>query len=213
MAHKSQAPSASRAGTEKEGQLMRRLDVLAVLVLGAGLAIAAAQTPPRITRIEFTPGREQDGGGIVIALLGSGNCTYTMDYGDGKTERRTADLPDRMRHSYAADGEYTVVATPDAPCEGVARAKLDIRAIKLGIWRLVVEPGPSTTAPEILVTIEGRGSCVVMLDFGDGTNQKVEGTLPSKVSHTYERQGTFELHAAAADPCRGDVRLTIDVRR
>ena len=77
--------------------------------------VAAAQKVPRITRIEFSPAPEEDGGGVNISLLGSGECASTMDYGDGKSERRTATLPDRMRHGYAADGQYRVVATPDAP--------------------------------------------------------------------------------------------------
>jgi plastocyanin len=196
---------------------MRRVSSTCLIVISlyiaASAVVAATQTVPRITRIEFSPAPEEDGGGVVISLLGSGECSYTMDYGDGKTERRTATLPDRMRHGYAADGQYTVVATPDAPCEGVARAQLDIRAIARGIWRVSVEPGPATDAAEIVATIHGRGACVVMMSFGDGKQQKVEGTLPAKVSHTYEKPGTYELHAVAAEPCRGEVLLSVDVRR
>jgi hypothetical protein len=192
---------------------MRHAHLVTLLGLAATVVAAAAQAPARISRIEFTPAPEEQGGGVVISLLGSGECTYTIDYGDGKTERRTATLPDRMRHSFAPDSEYTVVATPEAPCEGTARATLDVRAITRGIWRVSVEPGPSTDAPEIMATIDGRGACVVMMDFGDGKSQKVEGTLPAKVSHAYEKPGTYELHAVAAEPCRGDVRLSIDVRR
>jgi PKD domain-containing protein len=197
----------------------RRLDSLRSLAAAAGASlyvwvpVAAAQTAPRITRIEFSPVPEEEGSGILISLLGSGECSYTVDYGDGKTERRTATLPDRMRHDYAPDKQYMVVATPDAPCEGVARAQLDIRAIARGIWKVSVEPGPATDAPEIIATIHGRGACAVALSFGDGKQQKVEGTLPAKVSHTYEKPGTYELHAVAADPCRGEVRLSVDVRR
>jgi hypothetical protein len=198
---------------------MRRVTGVSLALLGLSFYMwgpadaVAGQTPPRITRIEFSPVPEEDGGGILISLLGSGQCTYTMDYGDGKTERRTAALPDRMRHDYAPDKQYMVVATPDAPCEGVARAQLDIRAIARGIWRVSVEPGPATDAPEIIATIHGRGACAVTMSFGDGKQQKVEGTLPAKVSHTYEKPGTYELHAVAAEPCRGDVRLSVDVRR
>src|SRR5687768_11639783 len=120
---------------------MRRLAL--VLVLGfAAAAVAAQKETSRITRIEFQPATAQEGGGVFITLVGSGPCTYALDYGDGNTERRTADLPDRVRHTYPADGEYLVVATPEAPCEGVARAKLDVRAINRGVWGLSAEPGP-----------------------------------------------------------------------
>ena len=190
---------------------MRRI-TCSFLLAAAAAAALFAQSPARITRIEFSPAAEDDGGGILISLLGSGECTYTIDFGDGKTERRSATLPDRIRHAYAPDREYTVVATPDAPCEGTARARLDIRAITRGIWRLSVEPGPAADLPEIIVTVEGRGSCVVVLDFGDGTREKIEGTLPAKTSHKYAKAGAYDLHAAAQDPCRGEVLLNVDVR-
>jgi hypothetical protein len=182
------------------------------LVLGLVAGTAAAQSTPRITRIEFSPA-PPEGGGIVITVVGSGQCTYTIDYGDGTTERRSASLPDRVEHAYKADNEYTVVATPEPPCEGVVRARLDIRPIKEGIWRLSVEPGPSTEAPEVIVTVEGRGTCTVRLEFGDGKEQKLEGALPAKVTHRYGAAGSYELHAIAESPCRGDLRLNIDVSR
>jgi hypothetical protein len=190
---------------------MRRVGMVTLVVL-AWTMVGAAQTP-RITRIEFSPAPEEDGGGVIISLLGSGQCAYTIDYGDGKTERRTATLPDQMRHAYGPDNEYSIVATPDAPCEGTARARLDIRAIRRGIWKVTVTPGTSTERPEIIATIEGKGDCAVTLDFGDGKPQRIEGSLPMKAIHTYEKEGAYELHAAAETPCRGDVRLQIDVRR
>ncbi len=76
-----------------------------------------------------------------------------------------------------------------------------------------VEPGPATDAPEIVATIHGRGACAVTLSFGDGKQEKIEGTLPAKVNHTYEKPGAYELHAIAVEPCRGEVRLNVEVRR
>jgi hypothetical protein len=190
---------------------MQRVRILSFLLLASAL-LGAAQAP-RITRIEFRPVPEEDGGGVFISLLGSGECTYSIDYGDGNTERRTAELPDQVRHAYEADNEYAVVATAESPCEGTARARLDVRTVRRGIWKVTVAPGPSTERPEIIATIEGRGDCAVAIDFGDGSQQRLEGTLPLKVSHPYEKEGAYELRVAAEAPCRGDVRLQIDVRR
>ncbi len=190
---------------------MRRIG-FAVILLAASAALAAAQ-PARITRIEFRPAPEEDGGGVIVSLLGSGHCSYTVDFGDGTTERRTADLPDQFKHAYQADNEYLLVATPAAPCEGSARARLDIRAIKRGIWMVSVAPGPSTERPEIAATVEGRGDCAVVLDFGDGSRQRLEGALPMHATHGYEKAGAYTLHAAAEAPCRGDVQLEINVQR
>ena len=189
-----------------------RLSCALLIVSLVTILPAEAQTP-QITRIEFTPAPLEQGGGVLIGILGSGRCAYQIEFGDGTSERRNADLPDRMQHSYAVDQEYAVVATPEAPCEGIARARIDVRAITRGIWRITVEPGPSTEAAEVIVTIEGRGVCVVNLDFGDARTLRLEGTFPQRVTHTYPSAGTYEIHAVAETPCRGENRLKVDVRR
>ena len=187
--------------------------MIALLTLAAVL-IGAGQPAGRITRIEFRPATADEGGGVFITLVGSGRCTYGLDYGDGTSERRTADLPDRVRHAYTTDGEYLVVATPEAPCEGVARAKLDVRAINRGVWGLSAEPGPITPdGIDVTLTINGRGQCVVSLDFGDGAAERVEGELPARRVHRYLKAGTYELRAVALEPCRGEAALKLEVSR
>jgi hypothetical protein len=183
--------------------------ISAVMVLTTA-TLAAAQA--RITRIEFAPATLEEGGGVWISLLGSGHCTYQLEFGDGETERRTADLPDRVRHVYTEDKAYDVVGTPEAPCEGVARAKLDVRAIREGVWSVTVEPAGAKDLPEVIVNIEGRGTCTVLVDFGDGNSEKVEGALPARVRHTYASTGRFELFARAEAPCRGEARVQVDVK-
>jgi hypothetical protein len=191
---------------------MRVTYTLAAFVVTSILAASAARAQPRITRIEFTPATADEGGGVWIGLLGTGTCTYGIEFGDGQTERRTADLPDRMRHVYEADKAYDVVATPEAPCEGVARAKLDVRPVTQGIWGLKVEPAGSTDSPAIVLTIDGRGTCTVTLEFGDGKQEKVEGALPARVNHTYPSTGSYDITARTEAPCRGEARVNVDVR-
>jgi hypothetical protein len=190
---------------------MRGFMFFAALLTCAAVTLPAQQPAGKITRIEFTPGKVDDGGGVFISLVGSGPCTYMLDYGDGTSNRRTADLPDRVRHTFPADGEYLVVATPDAPCEGVARAKLDVRAITRGIWGLNVEPGPDTPNAEMIITISGRGECSVTMDYGDGTVDKITSTLPATQNHKYGKAGTYELKAVAALPCRGEAALKVEI--
>jgi len=190
---------------------MRWPGAFSSVFLIAATVVTAQQQAGRITRIEFTPGKADEGGGVFITLVGKGSCSYTLDYGDGTSDRRTAELPDRVHHSYPGDGEYLVVATPDAPCEGVARAKLDVRAINRGIWGLTAEAGPDTPNGEMLVTIAGRGECAVTMDYGDGTVDKLTVTLPATRSHKYGKAGTYELKAAAEPPCRGEAALTVEI--
>lgn len=192
---------------------MTRMTGALLMVALTGALAAAQDRPGRITRIEFQPAAAEEGGGVFITLVGSGACTYTLDYGDGSSARRTADLPDRVRHTYAGDGEYLVVATPDAPCEGVARARLDVRAITRGLWGMSAEAGPDAPNAELLVTLRGRGECAVALDFGDGTVDKLTLTLPATRSHKYGKPGVYELKAVAEPPCRGEAALTAEIKR
>ncbi len=191
---------------------MRRVLVLPLLAVTLLFSAGAQEKPARITRIEFRPATQEEGPGVIITLLGSGRCTYTIDFGDGKSEQRAAELPDRVQHAYP-DGEFTVVATPQAPCEGVARAKIDIRAINRGIWSLSGEPGPATDALELLVTVHGRGDCSVTLDYGDGRNDKFDATLPTTRSHKYANPGTYELRATTIEPCRGEAQMRAEIKR
>lgn len=191
---------------------MRRHCWFVLMLVVAPTTLSGQQQPAgRITRIEFQPAPADEGGGVFISLLGSGSCTYVLDYGDGKSDRRTAELPDRVKHNYPGDGEYLVVATPEAPCQGVARAKLDVKAINQGVWSLAAEPGPDKQNAEMLVTINGRGECTVTLDFGDGTVDKISGTLPLTCSHKYGKSGTYDLTAIAEPPCRGEAGLKVEI--
>ena len=189
--------------------------VLALASATAAAPLVSGQEAGRITRIEFRPATSDEGGGVIITLVGAGSCSYTIDYGDGQSEKRpTAMLPDRLRHSYPEDGEYVVVATPDPPCEGVARARLDVRAINQGVWSLAAEPGVATeNGTDVAITINGRGQCAVTLEFGDGASERVEGELPLRRMHRYPRTGTFNLRAVAASPCRGEASLKLDISR
>nr|AIA10850.1 PKD domain protein [uncultured bacterium] len=192
---------------------MRRACLLALALASAAVATALGQEPARITRIEFRPATEAEGSGVIISLLGSGRCTYSIDFGDGKNDQRTAQLPDRIQHVYPSDGEYEVAATPEAPCEGVARAKIAVRAIERGIWSLSAEPGATPGTLELVVTVNGRGSCAVTLDFGDGAIEKAEGALPVTRSHKYANTGTYDIRATTTEPCRGEAQLKVEITR
>lgn len=192
---------------------MRRTILLLTLLLAAVATVTSQQRGGRITRIEFQPATAEEGGGVFISLLGSGSCSYTLDYGDGQSERRSAELPDRVKHNYPGDGEYLVVATPEAPCEGVARAKLDVKAINQGVWSLAAEAGPDKDNAEMMVTIAGRGECTVTMDYGDGTIDKISGVLPLTRSHKYGKAGVYELKAIAEPPCRGEAGLKVEISR
>jgi hypothetical protein len=82
--------------------------------------------PPRITGLQVT--MPPDGPPTVRAMriLGSGSCPYTVDFGDGNSERREGALPDVVRHNYPAEGRYTAIVTAGAPCSGERRSTFTV---------------------------------------------------------------------------------------
>ncbi len=92
------------------------------------LQIVSTETQlPRINRVLISPSPVDAGQPVDITVEGSGTCGYTIEFGDGNDESRSAVLPDRLRHVYPAAGAYSVVARASAPCSGAARAPLDVR--------------------------------------------------------------------------------------
>lgn len=83
--------------------------------------------PQRITGLEVTVPPDGPPSTRALRILGSGHCPYTVDFGDGNSERREGNLPDVVRHNYPADGRYTAIVTAGAPCAGERRATFTVR--------------------------------------------------------------------------------------
>lgn len=91
------------------------------------LPIVAEAQQPRIGRVLISPTPVNPGQPVDITVEGSGTCAYTLEYGDGNDESRSAALPDRVRHVYPVGGVYMVVARASAPCTGLMRARVEVR--------------------------------------------------------------------------------------
>lgn len=88
--------------------------------------VASAPQQARITRVLVSPSPVDPGQPVDIAVEGSGACGYTIEFGDGNNEKRSATLPDRVRHVYPASRIYTVAVKAAPPCAGAARAFVDV---------------------------------------------------------------------------------------
>jgi plastocyanin len=146
------------------------------------------------------------GSSIGLTAHGRGNCRMTVDFGDGKSQELTVPLPHTVRHVYAKPGTYNVVANATAPCEGRHSVKMDVgedepRARLLG---MKISPNPAATQARVGFTIDGRGTCPITVDFGDGSDQQIKTLLPAQISHTYARAGRYEIFAWSEAPCRGE---------
>jgi hypothetical protein len=189
-------------------------------------ALSPCQGGRHTARLEVTPGAAaaragisavtiapDEAGGATIDIAGTGNCSYRLDYGDGNRERRTATLPDRVDHIYPSSGTFIVVATAEAPCEGRVRETFRATRARASLVRVVVSPNPALPQSRVSIAVEGSGTCPVTVDFGDGADQSIEGTLPLRVFHSYARPGRYEVFAWTEAPCSGDARTVVQVRR
>jgi hypothetical protein len=177
------------------------------------LEVSGQSKGPRISGLTAAASAGRTPGTATIQIDGSGTCSYSLDYGDGNSEQRTASLPDRVQHVYGRGATFVVVATAQAPCTGVAEDTLELARRGRGIERLIVSPSPAATQTRVTFRIEGRGSCLVTVDFGDGTDETIDTELPARVVHRYERPGRYEIVAWTEAPCSGKATFELLVRR
>ena len=179
------------------------------LEVEAGGGGAAAPRVSGLT-VRQTPGTP---GAATIQVAGNGTCSYLLEYGDGNNERRNSALPDRVRHVFPAGGTFVVVATAESPCRGRVQDTLTIARSGGAIEKVVISPTRARARASVNVTIEGRGTCKVFVDFGDGNEQTVQGQLPSRISHTFARPGRYEVFVWTEAPCSGDASGVVQIDR
>jgi hypothetical protein len=180
----------------------------------ATLTVGVRPDGARISGVDVSTPPGAGAGVRAIRVDGIGRCAYTLDYGDGNTEGRNADLPDVVRHSYPASGRYTVVATPASPCAGRGESVIVVGDTGSGtLSRLEVSPATARTGTDVVVTLVGSGRCRVTLDFGDDQQREVTVDLPSRVRHRYGGADDYEIVAWTHAPCRGGASADVRVRR
>lgn len=174
----------------------------------------ASPAPPQISSFTVSiPGPV--GSSVGVTAHGRGNCRMTVDFGDGQSQELTVPLPHTVRHVYSTPGTYTVSANASAPCEGKHSVKLEVgdRAPTARLLGMKIAPNPAEIRARVSITLDGRGTCPVTVDFADGTDQAVEAPLPATISHTYARPGLYEMFAWAEAPCSGEATASVRVRQ
>ena len=167
----------------------------------------------RINGVTVRPNPAAAPSTATIQVSGSGRCAYLLEYGDGNSERRVAVLPERVNHVFPPTGTFVVSATAEAPCVGRFEDSLTLARSRGAVERLVISPARARAQSRIAITIEGRGTCRVFLDFSDGNEQAIEGALPVKIFHTFTRAGNYEVFAWTEAPCSGDASGVVQIDR
>jgi hypothetical protein len=180
----------------------------------ATINVGAGPSAPRIDGVEISRPTGAGANVRAIRVNGAGRCAYTLDYGDGNSEGRNADLPDVVRHNYPAEGSYTVVATPAAPCTGAGQSQIVIGETRpAALSRVEVRPAVLRLGESVAVTLVGSGTCRVTVDFGDDRQRELTESLPHQLRYRYTYAGDYEIVAWAEAPCTGGGWAEVSVRR
>jgi hypothetical protein len=183
------------------------------------ISVVQKAPAPQITAVAIDRARTAAGKPVAITVHGSGECSYTIDFGDGNSDERSRALPDTLRHNYPAPGRYTVTATAAAPCAGRAQRVLEVRdplsaPVEDGRIRRIALGTPVVRAGEwAAITVEGTGYCHVLIEFGDGESYAEAAPLPLRVGHVYREPGRYKVYAGGNEPCRGAAVASVRVRR
>ncbi len=162
-----------------------------------------------ITGLEVGVPRDAPASVRTLTILGSGRCSYTLDFGDDNSETREGTLPDTVRHNYPAEGRYTAVVTARPPCSGVQRSTFivarDLEADELhgSISDVDVRPAAARIGERLIVTIAGSGRCKFEVDFDDGESRTLTERLPYRFTYRYAKAGDYEIVVWAEEPCTG----------
>jgi hypothetical protein len=121
-----------------------------------------APTAPRVSALSFAPSQGIAREPVMITVDGAGLCRFAVRFGDGNSRELSLELPNRVQHTYAVPGTYTVVVAPMAPCSGRFTERLTIdprpgvpRVVDLAIEPSISETGTATLARPRFPTVCG----------------------------------------------------------
>lgn len=185
------------------------------------VAVLEVGDPPlqRITGLEVSVAPDGAPSARALTVLGSGRCSYTLEFGDGNSDTREGTLPDVVRHNYPAEGRYTAIVTARAPCSGERRATFivgrDPQAVERqgSISRIDVVPAAARAGDQVTLTIRGSGTCTFDVEFDDGQSRTLTGNLPYRLTYRYAVAGEYHIVAWAHEPCAGNADAVLRIRR
>jgi hypothetical protein len=179
------------------------------------LQVVEGPVPARITHVVASSMPAIAGESITIAVHGTGACAYDVSYGDGSTQQVDGPLPQETRHVYPRAGSYTVVVRSHPPCTSRITEQVQVVADTRPprITRLSVAPTPATAGRPVTITVEGTGTCLFKIDYGDGDWGSRSMALPATLRHEYAAAGVYTVAASSGDSsCTGSDRVRLEVR-
>ena len=174
---------------------------------------APPPAPARLTGVEVAPAVQMPRTPVTITMQGNGSCRVAVDFGDGNAQDVSGALPLSIRHTYPLAGDYTIAATPAAPCGGRQTAALTIaeRPAAPRITGVEVSRVRDASAGLRAIRVTGSGQCAYAIDYGDGNSESRSAGLPEVVRHNYPADGQYTIVVTATAPCTGAARSTVAI--
>jgi hypothetical protein len=172
---------------------------------------------PRLTSLVVPAGPIEPGTATSIGLEGSGACAVRVTFGDGGSVELNATLPTSVRHTYQTTGRYTVMVAPEPPCTETRSATVEVarpadRTQASGKISGIDLPATARLGDPVTITINGTGSCRIVVDFDNGEERAVTERLPYKFTYTFKDIGPHEIFVWTDEPCSGSAEKVVRVR-
>ena len=185
-----------------------------IAIRGPAAPPASPAPGPRLTAVTLPQTPVEPGTAAAIRLDGAGACRVRLDFGDGANLELDATLPATVKHTFAAAGRYTVIATPEAPCTERRGATLDVGRPRGGnITGVEIQPQAARPGDAVTITVKGTGTCAIVVDFDDGKDRRVTERLPYRFSYTFAEARDHEIIVWTDEPCTGSGEAIARVRR
>ena len=90
---------------------------------------------PIIGSVEINPAKARPNQVVIVKVLGTGNCKFKADLGDGRTLEQEGTLPVTFPISYAVAGSqrvvFTVKVSGENGCQGSAQSSVSVGLVQL----------------------------------------------------------------------------------
>jgi hypothetical protein len=192
-----------------------------VIVAVLGSADVASARQGTITGLTLSPSTADAGATVTATATGSTDpCgAVHIDWGDGTAiTYATEYLPVTQTHVYKSGGTFQLRAQGMGNCRGEARSSIVIKGppppppVEPRLSAIVLPPMEPEPRTPVEIRLEGTGECRLTLDFGDGNDQEIRGTLPVTVRHTYALPGRYRIVATPERPCAERRVANLDIR-
>jgi len=132
---------------------------------------------------------------ITITNFTTGTWQYNWDFGDGTT----SNLKDPSLHNYYTPGNYAIKLIVSA--HGCSDTTMKTITVLPGLPVAKITGYKSFCPPlDVNFNLSFKFSDTAIVDFGDGTNQKIYQPFPATFSHTYTTPGKYVSKVTAIGP-------------